>query len=273
MRDSIEEGLTQIAGSMQYPQTPSLSRLVLARIQGSSSTGSRMRKMAFASAVILVLLSTLMLVPPVRAAILEFIQIGIVRIFNTNTDERISFETPISPGPESNGHVTTMPGGQDEIFTFLGELSGEATLEQAQELVDYPILLPDYPAELGDPDRVFVQEAEGRMLVLIWLSDLQPDHVALSLHFIPEGSWAVEKFKPEVIQETSVNGARAVWTEGPYPLILRNGQVEIVRLIAGHVLNWTADGITIRLETDLPLEGAIRIAESLQPYVIDAPAR
>jgi len=79
MKDSIEERLTQIAGSMQYPQTPSLIRPVLGRMQGSSSTRSRMRKMAFASAVILVLLSTLMLVPPVRAAILEYGRKNLIR--------------------------------------------------------------------------------------------------------------------------------------------------------------------------------------------------
>jgi hypothetical protein len=36
-------------------------------------------------------------------------------------------------------------------------------------------------------------------------------------------------------------------------------------LINGHVLIWEEGNITYRLETALPLEEAIKIAESLQP--------
>jgi hypothetical protein len=35
-------------------------------------------------------------------------------------------------------------------------------------------------------------------------------------------------------------------------------------LIEGHVLIWTEGEITYRLETDMPLEEAVRVAESLR---------
>ena len=83
--------------------------------------------------------------------------------------------------------------------------------------------------------------------------------------FRSSGSWVINKMGPKVIQETQVNGQHAIWAEGPYPLILRNGNVEFTRLIDGHVLIWTGVNVTYRLETDLSMEEALKVAESLQP--------
>jgi hypothetical protein len=151
------------------------------------------------------------------------------------------------------------------LIPILEKLAGEMTLEQAQKAVDYPILLPSYPADLGKPDRVFVQQADGAMTVLVWLDPKQPDHVLMSLHFLPEGSWAIKKMEPTVIQETTVNRLPAVWTVGPYPMLYSNGDVDFIRLIDGHVLIWAKGNLTYRLESDFSLEEAVKIAESLQP--------
>ena len=45
---------------------------------------------------------------------------------------------------------------------------------------------------------------------------------------------------------------------------MRNGDIQFTRMIDGHVLIWEENKITYRLETDLELDEAIRIAESLQ---------
>jgi hypothetical protein len=69
-----------------------------------------------------------------------------------------------------------------------------------------------------------------------------------------------------VVEETTVNGRPALWTEGPYLLqFRRDGHTvtEVQRLVEGHVLIWAEGEITYRLESDLPLEEAVRIAESL----------
>jgi hypothetical protein len=54
-------------------------------------------------------------------------------------------------------------------------------------------------------------------------------------------------------------------------LKLSNGVYQDVRLIKGHVLIWEQEEITYRLETDLPLEEAVRVAESLQPLSPSGP--
>ncbi len=87
----------------------------------------------------------------------------------------------------------------------------------------------------------------------------------MSLHFIPEGSWGIEKSEPRVIEETEVNGQRAIWAVGPYPLRLSNGDLDFTRLIDGNVLIWADGGVTYRLETNQTLDEAIKIAESLEP--------
>jgi hypothetical protein len=71
--------------------------------------------------------------------------------------------------------------------------------------------------------------------------------------------------QPTAIQETRVNGERAIWTTGPYPVIFSNNEIQYERLINGHVLIWGDLDVTYRLETNLSIEEAVKIAESLEP--------
>jgi len=280
-RELFEKQLVSIAEGLEYPRTPDIAGSVMRRLRTSPSLTGRggrrraepveagegrsrfSRRLAWSLTIILILCSSLMLIPSARAAIIEFIQIGVVRIFGAEP-------TPVAPPnqefPSTMTPVTATPGPTlPSLIALLEDLAGEMTLEEAQQAVDYPILLPTYPADLGQPDRLFVQEAEGRMAILVWLNPQAPEQVRMSLHLIPEGSWAIDKMKPMLVEETSVNAQRAIWTLGPYPVRLHNGDIDFRRLVEGHVLIWVDGDVTYRLETDLPLEEAIRIAESLQP--------
>lgn len=270
-QELFERQLLSISRGMEYPRTPDLagavmrSRLV-AKGKGGRGEGRqkwKSRKLAWSLIGIVILCSSLMLIPPARAAILEFIQIGVVRIFPAEP-------TRASP-PQQELPVTMVPGTatpaatSQPLIPILEELAGEMTLEEAQQRVEYPIQLPSYPSELGSPDHVFVQDADGDMTILVWIDRQDPDEVLMSLHFLPPDSWAIKKVEPALIQETTVNGQRAIWTVGPYPLKYSDGNIDFVRLINGHVLIWTEGDITYRLETDLSLEEAVRVAESLVP--------
>jgi len=260
----FEAQLRTIATQMDYPSTPKIADSVSARLR--SWTRPRLiskalsKAVAWSLTVVLILLSSLMLIPQARAAIIEFFQIGAVRIFGAQP----TF-VPTS-GPQINALPVTATPRVTPLVPILEELLGETTLEQAQTIVEYPILLPSHPADIGQPDRVFVQNAEGQMTILVWLDPQQQDRVSLSLHFIPTGSWAITKMGPEVISETQVNGQYAIWAEGVYPLRVSNGnEIEFMRFVNGHVLIWEDGDVTYRLETDLSLEEAIKIAESLEP--------
>ena len=254
MTEPFETRLQALAKEFKYPTTPPVANAVMARLRVSSPR-PRNRQFAWAVFAIIILLAGLMFVPPVRAAVLEFIQVGIVRIFPAPVEE----STPAIQAP-----LTATPASTPESsLPFLETLLGETTLEEAQSIVDFPIPLPTYPPDLGAPDRVYLQDANGWMLILVWL-DPQSSHVEMSLHIIEAGSWAIEKYQPAAIEETIIHGQRAVWTSGPYPLLLSNGNIDLTRMIDGHVLIWEENGITYRLETNLTMEEAVRIAESLE---------
>lgn len=256
----FEAQIRSIAGEMEYPPTPNIAGSVAARLRAPSRARLAGRTFARSLVLVLVLVASLLVIPPVRAAVVEFIQIGIVRIFQAEPAP-LPQETPATLVPVTATPVLT----QTALIPLLEEMAGESTLAEAQQVAVYPILLPAYPPDLGEPDRIFVQDADGPMTILVWIDPVQPNHVQMSLHFLPEGSWAVHKFAPVAVQETNVSGQDAVWAVGPYPLRLINGDIEISRMVDGHVLIWENDGITYRLEIDATLEEAVRIAESLQP--------
>jgi len=267
-QELFEKQLSSIAKTLGYPRTPNIADSVMKRLsdRGAGDRGEGRfvsRRLAWSLTVFLILFSSLMLIPPARAAIIEFIQIGIVRIFRAEP-------TPVTPPqqefPSTTAPLTATPVSTSEpLIPILERLAGELTLEEAQQTVSYPILLPSYPPDLGKPDRVFVQDADGDMTILIWINPQKPRQAWMSLHMIPPGSWAVDKMDPTLVQETTVNGQRAIWAVGPYPIRFSNGDLDYVRLIDGHVLIWTDGETTYRLETELDLEEAIKVAESLEP--------
>ncbi|MBL8056102.1 MAG: hypothetical protein JNK29_05355 [Anaerolineales bacterium] len=185
-------------------------------------------------------------VPQVRAGLVEFIQIGVVRVF-------------VAPPTAAPATVTPAP----TLLPSLLDLAGHTTLEAARQAVAFPIRLPAYPADLGPPDDVFLQDLDGSAVVLVWRDHARPDQVRLSLHYLSSPAVGV-KGQPEALQSTAVNGQSAVWTTGGYVIQVKSGNWDFRRLIDGHVLVWTEGALTLRLETDLPLAEAVRVAESLR---------
>jgi len=268
MKKPTEDYLFALAKRMVYPHTPDLVDPVLSRIQKPPSQARITRRLLQVGIIVLLLVVTLGLIPPVRAAILDFIQIGVVRIFlPTNEEPQANPENTATGLPEDILERTATAASHLPLFTDVENLTGEMSLEQAQNSVEFPILLPSLPDGLGKPDRVFVQDTNGKMVFLIWFEKPNPEIVRMSLQIIPEGSWVLEKFRPSIYQETLVDGKQAVWTVGPYPLIMRNGNVELVRMINGNVLIWSNADVTFRLESSLPINESIQVAESLKPIV------
>src|SRR5215208_1573383 len=149
----FEAQVRAIAARMEYPRTPNIAGSVSARLRSSTSPRFLSKAAAWSLTIVLVLITSLMLIPPARAAILEFIQIGVVRIFRTEP-------TPIPTSasePNSNAipATATPKATLQPLIPLLESLAGEMTLEEAQKRVDYPILLPTYPSDMGKPDRVF----------------------------------------------------------------------------------------------------------------------
>ena len=160
-QELFEKRLISIATGLVYPPTPDIARSVMGRLHPSTHPRLISRRLAWSLTIILILFSSLMLIPPARAAIIEFIQIGIVRIFRgTPTPTPL----PNAGPPTTMIPLTATPGPTSQpLVPILESLAGEMTLEEAQQTVDFPILLPSSPPDLGNPDRIFVQEADGEM--------------------------------------------------------------------------------------------------------------
>jgi hypothetical protein len=260
--DTLDARLQRAAASFAYPPTPNFAGRERLRVQQraahrldgrgrlqpnrpSRPAGrSVARGLAWALAV-LVLLAGLIWVSPARARVLEWLRLGAVRLF-LNQDSFL-IETP---QPEA-----------------LNGLAGEIPASQALEQAPFPLQIPAYPSDLSEPQRVYLQQVNGTdVAIMAWTEPDAPQQVRLVLYQIGEGEDVFLKRLLQDVQETFVNGEWALWTTGPYLLTTTGGQVEERRIVQGHTLIWSADLFTFRLETDLPLEEARKIAESLKEW-------
>jgi hypothetical protein len=204
-------------------------------------------------------------VPTVRSGVIDFLELGAVRIIFGPEATATQPPAPTATGTRPPPTATLIPTATPLASVL--DLAGETTLADARARVDLPLRLPTYPADLGEPDAVFVQDLEGEAVVFVWLAPDDPSQVRLSLHILSTTTLTEKlmKHNPAGVEFTTVNGREAFWTTGPYFVVARSGFYAEMRLITGHVLVWYAGEITYRLETDLSMEEAVRIAESLEP--------
>lgn len=242
MTDDFESRLSRLARELPYPPTPQF------RSDGFQKPARSAASWRVAGAIALLLVA-LLAVPQVRAGLLEFIQLGAVRV-NLIPPTATAAATPLAS---------------------LLDLAGETTLAAAQRQVNFTIVVP---ADFGEPAHVFVQDLGAPAVVLVWLN--AEGAPRLSLHEIGPGSWAVpplgkafdkaalSKFGYELIEFTEVNGNAALWVEGERVLIARDGAAQSVRLVDSPALIWETFGVTYRLEGDFTLEEMKAMAESLR---------
>ena len=204
----------------------------------------------WAALAAMVLLTILLALPPVRASLRQSLCLGSVCIVFDGAPQPAA-----TVGPYASPTPTPLPSVLD--------LAGRTTLAQARARLTFLVRLPTYPADLGEPDYVFLQDLDGAAVVLAWVDREHPQQVRLSLSELSSGIYAY-KFTSTPVAVTAVHGQRALWTTGPYTVQMQDGTYEQRRLVTGHVLIWTEGNITYRLETDVSLDDAVRIAESLR---------
>lgn len=261
---SLESLLEQAVSSFPYPPTPDLAPGVMAQLapRAAGSAFSR-RRLALTAAVVLVVLAGLMAVPQVRAAVLEVLRIGAVRIF-------LEEPTPPSP-PQAAVTATSLPqaatAAPPTATPWTVGLGDETTLVDAAAQVRFAIRLPAYPDDAGVPDQVFTSNTDGPVVVLVWLQPDDASRLRFALYEIGPGAF-LGKGQPQTIQETQVNKQRALWLTGRHEYYDLTRGSGAARIVNSNVLVWDEDGITYRLETWLDMDEAVRIASSLQPVPV-----
>ena len=258
-QEDLENKIRSLAEEFPYPQTPDIAGNFDWGKSGSRRRYLQPRQLVWIGILLIVIITSLVAVPEVRARLLEFLQIGAIRI-------QITQPTPTRTASPVPGAVivppTATPGFDSNLVSVL-DLDGETTLEELLEQAEFPVYLPTYPTNLGEPDRVFYQQIdEQSFVVLVWLYPDTDDKIWISLYALGQGTGGL-KGEPQVIEEVEVNGSRAIWTDGPHLFVI-DGFFQVGRLVESPVLIWTVDGLTYRLEADLSKDEMIRIAESLK---------
>jgi len=223
MDDLFEKRIADIAKHFPYPPIP------LKKTQ---------TQFAFSRALIRPVATVLLIVgfiavavPDIRAAILEYFQIGNVMIYLDGLD----------------------PAGEP---LRLDDVAGETDIETAQAMLKFEMLVPD-----ERPDRVFVQNEQ--MVILVWTDG---ENIEKALYQNRGFDWGTLKGAVSNIVPTEVAGHYAVWLDTPHPVqfVYKDTvQDELTYFVYQNVLIWDAGNVTYRLESTLTMEEAVQYAESL----------
>jgi hypothetical protein len=149
-------------------------------------------------------------------------------------------------------------------------------LDEVRARVPFPVLTPSLP-ELGAPDEVYLDQTVPRgQVALVYRPRPGLPQAATGVGLLltqfrgdVERPLAQKGVGPGTsLQSVTVSGTTGFWIEGgPHFFMYRdaagNIREETLRL-AGNVLLWERDGVTYRLESSLPRDEALRIAESLR---------
>ena len=269
--EQVENMLRQIGREIDYPPTPMFAsrvrdRLAVVEIRRPWFWMPAGIPRGLAVALVLLVLaggSLLAVWPNARIAVAD--RLGLRGI-------DISF-VPFVPAatPTTQSMPTPLPVGER-----LG-LGTSMTLDEAGVRLRFAIPRPTLP-EIGLPDEVYVvNEPSGGRVSLVYaaragIPATTTTGVGLLLVAFQgnlEPTFFGKGLGPDTrIEVISINGGQGFWIEGqPHMYFYRDtgGQVrdETVRL-AGNVLLWDQNGLTLRLESALAKDEAIRIASSVR---------
>lgn len=236
----LELRLQRLGRELALPEPPDLASNVLRRIgEPGRPPLLRRRGLLVAIAAVVVAVGAVLAVPPARSAILDFFGIGSAEI-------RLVDELPeVEAGPLDLGDPKALEGVRGQV----------------------PGLLEPRGDELGEPDAVFVAGSEpGAPVTFVW-GDAEKPRLLLTQ---VRGRFHFEKLvNPNQggITLVEVNGEDAVWIEGePHVVFYENeeGGADLPGRLARNTLVWSRGPVTLRLEGELSLDDAERIARSVR---------
>jgi hypothetical protein len=258
MRDQLERELREL--DVVWPQTPDIAAAVAERL--TVAPAPRARRVwrpswpawQVAVAVGAALIAVVMAVPPARSAILEWFGFSTVRIERAEPPSRLGSE------PRS-------PLGAD---LQLGE---PVTLAQARERADFDLVVPE---ALGEPDAVYVSSDPAGRARVDFLYRPRPGLPRtgttgvglLVTQFSGSAGVMIEKTVGEgtTVERLRVGGDPAFFLSGENHGFAYSGEQEAgfepARLAGDTLLVDRADGVLLRLESELSRDAAVRIAET-----------
>jgi hypothetical protein len=239
----LERALHLLGQRLEVPETPDLVGAVLPRLEPRRQRRlvERRRWVLAVAVAALALLGATLAIPDARSALFRILHIG---------GERIEF-------------VDELPDIEplDDLELMLGE---RVTLEEARARSEIEL------RELEDaPDRVYLGERGT-----VWFLYGTPANVRLLVAQTPfttvDESGLMKKVAGSGtrVEPVLVDGAEGAFLDGEAHFLFvldENGNpVEATARLAKDVLIWDDGGIAYRLEGDLELDEALRLARSLR---------
>jgi hypothetical protein len=225
---------------VEWPQTPDLASAVQERLAAPPPRRSWFARPAWqlAVAATALIIAVTMAIPPARAAVLDWLGFGSVRITR---------EEP----PSNLGHELV--------------LGDPVTLERAREA--FPVLVP---SELGDPDAVYLYDHAlfGPRIDLVYGSR-DPELLVTEFRAVTEPVIEKTLGTGAKVERLTVDGDPAFFISGaPHGFAYLNpdtgdANFEEQRLAGNTLLVERSDGVLVRLEADFTRDRAVEIAESL----------
>ena len=265
----LERSLTELADRLEIPGGEWLVDDVVRRIaEPAVRPGRSRRTLRLAGALLVVLVVVTVGLPGPRRAVARWLGFDSVRIEPAVTVPT----TTDAPSPTTAGTplATTIATSAPE--PVLG-LDPATSLEDAMSLTG----LPDpTPTLLGEPLSVHVVQppASGQIVLVYGPSDLVPESsvtdagalVSVMPAKIEEGFFIKTLGATSTVSSVDVDGDPGYWIEGsPHELMFEFGDTilpDTFRL-ATNTLLWQRGDHVYRLEADVPLSTAVRIAESV----------
>ncbi|HEY8092474.1 MAG TPA: hypothetical protein VID93_01780 [Acidimicrobiales bacterium] len=272
----LEQALTELADSLEFPGSDALAGRVTARLAQPVVVPFGRRpnvRKALAVAAAAVVIAGLVLAgsPRARRAVADLLGIGGIEIQTSSPATGSTAATTVVPSAGSTSSPATFPPDAAPGPLDLGSPIG---VEEGAARIGVPAPVP---TALGPPAAVYVGSppATGR-LSLVWPPSTSlpatriPDVGALLTVFrasVEEG-YFLKVLDPETTYErVTVGGHPAVWLAGePHAFLYRtsDGQVQEETLrLAGNTLIWTVGPFTYRLESALDRDAAIALADSV----------
>lgn len=280
---SLDAQLRALSARIDFPATPDLAAAVGRRLREdvvAVPAGRRTRwwpeprVAAFAAALVTVLALVLLVSPTAREAVASIFR-G-VRGIRVVVDEGLPSATP-SPSVTSLSAPATGPSSFAIAATSPTIPGVRTTVTAARATLPFTPLLPTV---LGPPDRVLLEKQVARgVLTMVWyarpgLPRAAGDIGAVLTEFKPDFRdnfpyWLKGGVTSGQLRDVQINGSQGHWIEGGHRLDFNipdsEGWREVASSrIAANTLIWIQEGVTMRLETALPLDVAMGIAESIR---------
>lgn len=255
----LEERLRDLSQHVPFPPTPAIASAVLSSIETERRTDrsalDRGRLVFWAAAVLVLIATAIAAIPSTRHAVARWFDIPGIHISWSNE--------------------STRPDVQAEIRLGLG---ASVSIDDAVDSAGFTIKMPTIPTTTTPGEIFYNPSTPGGLVSFVYVaSDDLPvvegtDVGLLITQFAadPDSVWASKAlFAGREMDVVRINGLEAMWFPDTHVISIQpEGAGEVTAPFTrstGSVLLWNHDGVTYRIEGNIPRDEMIAIAESMEP--------